>query len=103
MAKRSGFMRQIQNAAAVREAAVRKHTQRYMLDMVTLALGRMGWGPKRLAEFDSKLTEASKDFAELILSDVKDDPTIEYTKAVLDRELQRYVGEMFVPYDERYA
>ena len=103
MAKKSGFMRQIQQAAAVREAAVRKHSQRYTLDMVTLALGRMGFGPKRLAEFDAKLTEASKDFAELILSDVKDDPTIEYTKAVLDRELQRYVGDGFVPYDERYA
>ena len=92
----------LQARMAQREAEVRHHSHVYMLDMVTLALGRMGFGEKRLREFDQKLTEASKDFAELILSDVKDDPTIEYTKAVLDRELKQYVGSMFVPYDERY-
>ena len=85
-----------------RDAEVRRHSHTYLLDMVTLALGRMGWGEKRLREFDAKLTEVSQEFAELILEDVKDDPAIDYTKAVLDRELQRYTGTMFVPYDERY-
>ena len=102
MGKQSGFLRQLQEEQKRREAEVRRHSQTYMLDMVTLALGRMGFGEKRLREFDQKLTEASKEFAELILSDVKDDPSIEYTKAVLDRELKQYVGSMFVPYDERY-
>lgn len=85
-----------------RDAEVRRHSHVYMLDMVTLALGRMGWGEKRLREFDAKLTEVSQEFAELILDDAKDDPSIDYTKAVLDRELQRYTGSLFVPYDERY-
>jgi hypothetical protein len=85
-----------------RDAEVRRHSHTYLLDMVTLALGRMGWGEKRLREFDAKLTEVSQEFAELILDDVKDDKEIAYTKAVLDRELQRYTGTMFVPYDERY-
>ena len=102
MGKQSGFLRQIQEEQKRREAEVRRHSHTYMLDMVTLALGRMGFGEKRLREFDAKLTEASKDFAELILADAKDDPGIEYTKAVLDRELKQYTGTMFVPYDVRY-
>lgn len=100
--KRSGYAMRLQKAQEQRELEVRRHSHTYMLDMVTLALGRMGFGEKRLREFDQKLTEASKDFAELILSDAKDDPDIEYTKAVLDRELKQYTGSMFVPYDERY-
>ena len=92
----------IQARMAQREAEVRHHSHVYMLDMVTLALGRMGWGEKRLKDFDAKLTEVSREFSELILEDVKDDKEIAYTKAVLDRELQQYVGSLFVPYDERY-
>ena len=34
----------IQARMAQREAEVRHHSHVYMLDMVTLALGRMGWG-----------------------------------------------------------
>lgn len=92
----------IQARMAQREAEVRHHSHVYMLDMVTLALGRMGWGEKRLKDFDAKLTEVSREFSELILDDVQDDPSIEYTKAVLDRELAQYTGSLFVPYDERY-
>ena len=102
MAKQSGMMQRLQAQMEKREAEVRRHSHTYMLDMVTLALGRMGWGEKRLREFDAKLTEASKDFAELILDDAKTDKDIVYAKACLDRELQRYTGTMFVPYDERY-
>lgn len=88
---------------AQRENEVRQHTRVYTLDMVTAALGRMGWGEKRLAEFDKVLYEVSKDYAELILDDVQDDKEIAYSKAVLDRELAQYTGSLFVPYDERYG
>lgn len=93
----------IQARMAQRENEVRQHTRVYTLDMVTAALGRMGWGEKRLSEFDKVLSEVSKDYAELILDDVKDDKEIAYSKAVLDRELAQYTGSLFVPYDERYG
>ena len=51
---------------------------------------------------DKVLTEVSDDFAKLILTDVKDDKDLVYSKACLDRELAQYVGKRFVPYDERY-
>lgn len=86
-----------------REAEVRHHTQVYTLDMVTAALGRMGFGEKRLRDFDKMLTEVSKDYAKLILEDVKEDKEIVYAKACLDRELQQYTGSMFRPYEERYS
>lgn len=86
-----------------REAEVRHHTQVYTLDMVTAALGRMGFREKRLRDFDKMLTEVSKDYANLILEDVKSDKEIVYAKACLDRELQQYTGSLFRPYEERYS
>lgn len=102
MAKQSGMIKRLEAQRQRRDEEVRHHTRVYTLDMVTLALGRLGWGEKRLREFDEKLTEVSKDYADLILDDVRDDKDIVYTKAILDRELQQYVGSLFVPYDERY-
>jgi hypothetical protein len=73
-----------------------------MMDMVICALGRLGWGEQRLRKFDAMLTEVSKDYADLITADIKEDPDMVYAKATLDRELQQYVGGLFLPYEERY-
>lgn len=102
MAKQSGMMQRLQAQRDKRDAEVRHHTHVYVLDMVTCALGRMGWGEKRLREFDAMMTQVSKDYAELIIADSQDDREMVYAKSVLDRELQRYTGSMFIPYDERY-
>ena len=100
--KKSGMLARQQAYIQAREAEVRHRTQVYTLDMVTAALGRMGFGEKRLRTFDEKLTEVFKDYAELILEDVKSDKEIVYAKACLDRELQQYTGSLFRPYEERY-
>lgn len=102
MSKQSGFIARQQAALARREADVRHHTRVYTLDMVTVALGRLGWGEQRLRRFDEMLTQVSKDYAETVIADAKDDKEIVYFKATLDRELAQYVGSMFVPYEERY-
>ena len=102
MAKKSGMMQRLQLQRDKRDAEVRHHTHVYVLDMVTVALGRLGWGEKRLREFDAMMTQVSKDYAELIIADSQDDREMVYAKSVLDRELQRYTGSMFIPYDERY-
>lgn len=85
-----------------RDAMVRHHARVFMMDMVTIALGRMGWGEKRFEKFDKVLSEVSDEYSRLILDDAADDQDIVYSKACLDREIQRYVGDKFVPYDERY-
>lgn len=93
----------LQQQRARRDEEVRHHSRVFMMDIVTIALGRLGWGEKRFEKFDKMLTEVSEEYAKLILQDTGDDKDLVYTKACLDRELKRYVGERFVPYDERYA
>lgn len=102
MARKNGLAAQLQMQRAQRDSLVRHHTQVFVLDMVTVTLGRMGWGPKRLSDFDKALTEVSMQYGELILGDAKDDLDLDYSKAVLDRELQQYVGERFEPYEARH-
>ena len=102
MSKKSGLLARQQSIIDQEVKLARHHTRVFILDMVTVALGRLGWGEQRLRKFDDMLTEVSKDYAGLILSDAKEDAEMVYAKATLDRELQQYVGGLFVPYDERY-
>lgn len=99
----NGYLARMQARQELREKQIRHHTRVYMLDMVTCALGRLGWGEQRLRKFDEVLTQVSKDYAEIINADIKEDPDMVYAKATLDRELQQYVGSLFVPYERRYG
>lgn len=101
--KKSGLLARQQAIINQEVKIARKHSRVFVLDMVTVALGRLGWGEKRLKQFDEMLTEVSKDYAGLILTDSKEDAELVYAKATLDRELRQYVGSLFVPYDERYG
>lgn len=103
MAKRSGMMKMVDRLVAQEEARIRMHSRIFTLDMVTLALGRMGWGEKRFKDFDKILSEVCNEYAVDIVADSKEDKDLDYSKSLLDRELQQYVGKLFVPYDERYA
>ena len=103
MAKRNKLAAVLQADRARRDELVRHQSRVFMLDLVTLALGRLGWGEKRFAQFDRMLTEVSDEYAKLIIEDSGDDEELVYAKACLGRELQRYVGKRFVPYDERYG
>lgn len=85
-----------------RDEFVRHHTRVFMMDMVTLALGRLGWGEKSFEKFDRMLTEVAAEYSKLIVSDTADDDDMVYAKACIDREIKRYVGKRFIPYDERY-
>lgn len=98
----NGYLARMQARQELREREIRHHTHVYMMDMVTVALGRLGWGEQRLRKFDAMLTEVSKDYADLITTDINEDPDMVYAKATLDRELQQYVGGLFLPYEERY-
>jgi len=82
--------------------AIRRYTRQQMLDFVTIALGRMGWGQKRLHDFDKVLSEVYVQYSHDMTEDLKDDEEAIYTKACIDRELKRYCGEYFEPYEKRY-
>lgn len=84
--------------------AMERHFSRvFQLDMVTLALGRMGWGEKRFRNFDKMLSEVQDEFVDGVHEDMKDDPDVWYSKGKLDQELKQYTGKFFVPFDRRYA
>lgn len=102
MAKQSGMMKMVDKIVAQREEEIRAHSRLFMLDMVTLALGRMGHGEKFFRNFDLMLTDVCNEYSKDIIRDSKDDEELAYSKSLLDRELQQYVGKLFVPYDERY-
>ncbi len=102
MAKQSAYLARIQRAQTIRDEEVRRHTRTFQMDLVTLALGRMGKREAFFREFDRVLAEVADEYSRDIIKDVEDDPELWYTKDVMDRELKQYVGAMFVPYDERY-
>ncbi len=89
-------------AIAKEEHRIREHTRQLTLDWVVIALGRMGWGEKRLRDFNEMLSAVMDEYSRLICDDVKDDSGIEYSKYKLDEELKQYCGALFAPYEERY-
>ena len=102
MAKKNSFINRLARERQADIAVNRRLARTYMLDMVTVALGRMGFRESRFKKFDEALTAACEDYGKLILDDSKTDKEIWYSKDKLDEELKRYVGSMFVPYNERY-
>lgn len=77
--------------------------QRFCLDILTIALGRLGYGQKRLAEFETVFSAAYTEYDALRREDEKADKEGVYFKSVLDRELAQYCGELFEPYNKRHG
>ncbi len=102
MAKRNSFVDRLARDREADIAVNRRLARTYILDMVTVALGRMGFREARFAKFDKALSEACEDYGRLILDDAATDKELWYSKDKLDEELKRYVGSLFVPYDQRY-
>lgn len=103
MSKNSAFLAKIQKAQAVREQQAQRFARTFQLDMVTLALGRMGKREAFFREFDKVLSEVSQEYSKDILEDAANDPDLWYIKDTMDRELKQYTGKFFAPYEKRYA
>lgn len=88
--------------AAQHDEEMRHFGRVFELDMVTLALGRMGWREKRFVAFDEMLTDVHNEYCSGVIKDSEADKEIWYSKATLDREIKSYVGKLFVPWEERY-
>lgn len=73
------------------------------MDMVTIALGRMGFRATKFSEFFPTVNEVWMDYNDLMREVYKEDPDLWEAKAKIDREIKLYVGEeLFVPYDKRH-
>ena len=103
MAKQSGYLARIQRAQVERDHEVGHHSRTFMLDMVTLALGRMGKREAFFREFDKVLSQVAEEYSREIIDDSKTDLDLWYSKDVMDRELKQYTGSFFVPHEQRYG
>ena len=104
MAKNKGIYRffRTKEELQAHDEEIRHFTRVFTLDHVTVALGRMGFRESKFREFDRALSEVYKEYMEEYAADLKDDKSMEYSRACLDRELKQYTGKLFVPEEERY-
>ena len=104
MAKNKGIYRIFRTKEELQrhDEEIRHFTRIFTLDHVTVALGRMGFRESKFREFDKVLTEVVKEYMTDYADDLKDDKSMEYSRACLDRELKQYTGKFFVPEEERY-
>lgn len=104
MAKNKGIYRIFRSKEELQahDEDIRHFSRVFMLDHVTIALGRMGFREAKFREFDKVLTEVMAEYMADYKADLADDKHMEYSKACLDRELQQYTGGLFVPEAERY-
>ena len=103
MAKQSAYLARVRQAQAIRDEEVRRATRTFQMDLVTLALGRMGWRESKFREFDKVLAEVADEYSREIIDDSKTDLDLWYSKDVMDRELRQYTGSFFVPHEQRYG
>ena len=104
MAKNKGIYRlfRTKEELQARDEEIRHFTRVFTLDHVTVALGRMGFRESKFKEFDRVLTEVFNECMADYSTDLKDDKSMEYSRACLDRELKQYTGKFFAPEEERY-
>lgn len=79
-------------------------TLQQSLDMAQIALNReFSFGPKYNARFKAAFKSTFLEYAQLCVTDGRDDPAIDYTKEKVDRALRVACGEDTPSFDERYA
>lgn len=102
MAKRNALMARMEEQSLRYARAARMLEVGFCTDIAVIALGRLGWGEKRLTEFEAAFSAAYEEYDDLREEDGRADREQAYYKACLDREIRRYVGTKFVPFDERH-
>lgn len=102
MAKRNALMARMEEQSLRYARAARMLEVGFCTDIAVIALGRLGWGEKRLTEFEAAFSAAYEEYDDLREEDGGADREQAYYKACLDREIRRYVGTKFVPFDERH-
>lgn len=102
MAKKSGYIQRQERERRLWIRAARQQEQTFCCDIMQIALGRLGYGEKRLKDVEKVYSEAYIEYDTLREQDGQDDKEGVYFKSCLDRELQQYCGKSFVDYEARY-
>ena len=87
----------------IEDEELRHFTRVWMMDMVTVALGRMGFRETRFRKFNDLLVQVVEEYDKAFADDLKDDEQMEYSRACFERELKSYTGAFYSDERERYA
>ena len=84
------------------DAEIRHHSRIFAFDLATMALGRMGFGEKRLMRYNDTLESVVKDYLPKWMEDSKCDEEMIYSRELFERELKQHCRRAYVPEEERY-
>lgn len=92
---------------AARQRALTDEVRRYTIQqcgdfMLLAAAEAFGFGEDRLKRLSDAWATKFDEYADLLIDDLKGDKDFEYTKAIIDRQLQQACGKYFQPWEERY-
>ena len=104
MAKVNAFLARQQARTEALCRQQRLFTIQQCADMMLIAANAaFGFGEDRLAKLQRTYEEVFREYANMAISDGRDDPEIEYTRAKVDRKLEQILGGSFRPWEERYG
>ncbi len=101
MGKQNAFLARVEAEKQKYARAAVRWSEQNMMDLASVVLNeQFGFGADRLETFNHAMEDLHDEYANLWNSDTDD---VEYSKAVLDRRLQKIYREKFVPWKERYC
>lgn len=106
MAKPSAYAAELQRRQKIRDQQMRAFSRTFTMDIVTIALGKMGFTPDDILKFRDYYCETENEFVEEVTEDFYNvsGKDIAVAKEHIDRAIKEYVpDEMFLPYDVRYG
>ena len=105
MPKNKGIYKLFRTAAefAAFKRDIIHFTRVYTVDDVCIALGRMGFTEAQFEVFNKAYSDVANENAVELLEDAKDDKDLWYSKDKKERELQEYLGDLYVPQEERFG
>ena len=103
MAKPSAFVVKMQAEAKREIRKQRLFTLQQCEDIMLIMLGReFQFGPIRGKKAREAYREVFREYCAEAIADDRDDPQLNYTKGCMDRELEKILGDEFVPWEARY-
>ena len=104
MAKPNSFIMRMQAAQAIEMERARLFTIQQCKDMMLIAANEaFGFGAERLKRLSDAYDATFMEYANMTLSDAKEDKQLWFTKGKVDQQLEKICGEYFIPWEERYG
>ena len=98
MPKRSGLLRRQAKKEAAVEYVTKNWTQQYCVDIMLLAMIKLGWGKTRLMRLFAVYQDLFVEHYDALTAAAESS----YLRSCIDRALTQALGDDLVPWGERY-